>query len=431
MGPAATFDKSFLQNLTVDEAVWFDMYFIPVITPLFFVETLADLEKERIRPGRTAEDEVRIIAEKTPELSAAMNVHHVTICEGELRGNPSRYNGRPVLAGGRQVIKDGKKGIVFDHSPEADAFNRWRNGEFRDVERLFAKQWRLALATPPKPPGEEFLSWEKKGLQDCKNVQQVHAFARAIIREKRQTPHARLKFVFEMLGLTRDLEYMARIYMSRGAPPLHEYCPYTAHVLEVEVFFRLATERGVLDRNRPSDRVDIAYLHYLPFSQIFISYDRLHKTTVPLFLTDKQVFVPGEDLKADLGLINARHLALPEATRNEGVYSFAPRPPTDGKYLTADLWDKLMSPGWRKPRDITTTPEARAKLIANMNAMRAAAAAGKKSPPEFSLDEADSVQIPRNIHRQRGSWFQVAKDYDDKPKEGAGENQQAGGEPTK
>lgn len=416
MGPASTFDKSFLQNLTVDESVWFDMYFTPVVTPLFFVETLADLEKENIRPGRTPEDEVRIIAEKTPELSAAMNVYHLTLCHSELRGDPSRYNGRPVLAGARRAVNDGKKGIVFDHSPEADAFNRWRNGEFREVERLFAKQWRLALATPPKPPGEGFLSWERTGLQDCKNVQQVHAFARAIIREKRQTPYARIKFVFEMLGLTKDLDYMAHLYMARGAPSLYEYCPYTAHVLEVEVFFRLATERGILDRNRPSDRIDIAYLHYLPFSQVFVSYDRLHKTTVPLFLTDKQMFVLGADLKADLGLINARHLALPEATRNAGIYSFGAMPPINGKFLTADLWDKLMSPNWRKPRERTTTPEARTKLIEGMKAMQAAAAAAKGSPPEFTLDEADSVQIPRNIHRQRGSWFQVAKDHDDKPK---------------
>lgn len=27
MGPAAIFDKSYLQSLTVDEAVWFDLYF--------------------------------------------------------------------------------------------------------------------------------------------------------------------------------------------------------------------------------------------------------------------------------------------------------------------------------------------------------------------------------------------------------------------
>jgi len=46
VGPIALFDKSFLQSLNVDEAVLFDHFFLPVISPLFFVETLADLSRE-------------------------------------------------------------------------------------------------------------------------------------------------------------------------------------------------------------------------------------------------------------------------------------------------------------------------------------------------------------------------------------------------
>jgi hypothetical protein len=45
MGPVALFDKSFLQSLSLDDAVWFDHFFAPVICPIFFVETLADLKK--------------------------------------------------------------------------------------------------------------------------------------------------------------------------------------------------------------------------------------------------------------------------------------------------------------------------------------------------------------------------------------------------
>lgn len=45
MVPIALFDKSFLQSLSVDKSVWFDHFFLPVVCPLFFVETLADLTK--------------------------------------------------------------------------------------------------------------------------------------------------------------------------------------------------------------------------------------------------------------------------------------------------------------------------------------------------------------------------------------------------
>jgi hypothetical protein len=46
MGPMALFDKSFLQSISTDEAVWFDHFFIPIICPVFYVETLGNLAKE-------------------------------------------------------------------------------------------------------------------------------------------------------------------------------------------------------------------------------------------------------------------------------------------------------------------------------------------------------------------------------------------------
>jgi hypothetical protein len=46
MGPIAIFDKSALQALNMDEAVWFDAFFSANVTPPLYVETLADLEKE-------------------------------------------------------------------------------------------------------------------------------------------------------------------------------------------------------------------------------------------------------------------------------------------------------------------------------------------------------------------------------------------------
>ncbi len=43
MGPILIFDKSALQSFGIDESVWLDNYFLTNITPLFYVETLADL----------------------------------------------------------------------------------------------------------------------------------------------------------------------------------------------------------------------------------------------------------------------------------------------------------------------------------------------------------------------------------------------------
>ena len=101
-GPIALFDKSFLHSLNVDEAVWFDHFFISNIAPVFFVETLADLEK-LMRNGRTPEQVVGNIAEKTPQMSGNVNAYHGNICLGNLFGHSVPMKGQIVVASSEPV----------------------------------------------------------------------------------------------------------------------------------------------------------------------------------------------------------------------------------------------------------------------------------------------------------------------------------------
>src|SRR5262245_30244074 len=79
MGPNTIFDKSALQALSIDESVWLEAYFLSNVTPLFYVETLADLEKAAAE-GRTPEEVVASLASKTPS-DAYPNVHHRTLIQ--------------------------------------------------------------------------------------------------------------------------------------------------------------------------------------------------------------------------------------------------------------------------------------------------------------------------------------------------------------
>ena len=96
-GPILLFDKSMLQSLSVDEAVWLDTFYFPCITPVFFTETLADLEKE-VQKGRSAEEVVGNLAEKTP-IGGAINVYHQTLSMNELLGRTVelRKQGRDII----------------------------------------------------------------------------------------------------------------------------------------------------------------------------------------------------------------------------------------------------------------------------------------------------------------------------------------------
>jgi hypothetical protein len=61
-GPILIFDKSLLESLNLDEAILLDNFYMSNITPPFFVECLADLEKS-IRSRSTPEQLVGSFAE--------------------------------------------------------------------------------------------------------------------------------------------------------------------------------------------------------------------------------------------------------------------------------------------------------------------------------------------------------------------------------
>ena len=80
---------------------------------------------------------------------------------------------------------------------------------------------------------------------------------------------------------------------------MRDFAPHTAHVFTVDLFFSICLGADLISRDRPSNNIDVAYLHYLSFCMAFTSNDNLHARTASLFMTGDQVFVHGRDLKVD------------------------------------------------------------------------------------------------------------------------------------
>ena len=66
---------------------------------------------------------------------------------------------------------------------------------------------------------------------------------------------------------------------------MREFCPYFHYVYSVDLFFNFAVSADLISRVRPKgkadNKVDIAYLYYLPFCMVFTSNDNLHERVVP------------------------------------------------------------------------------------------------------------------------------------------------------
>jgi hypothetical protein len=145
------------------------------ITPLFFVECLADLEKA-IKSKSTPEQLVGSLANRTPDMQGNPNAHHLHVLQAELSGqfDITKVMGRVALPGGRCVQLGDKMGVVYQQSKEAEAFIRWSQREFLAVEREISRSWRRSLTSIDleamvKRVSEEIGPWRvPKSLADAK-----------------------------------------------------------------------------------------------------------------------------------------------------------------------------------------------------------------------------------------------------------------------
>lgn len=410
MGPIILFDKSVLQSFSVDESVLFDNFFLSNICPIFFVETLADLEKA-VRAGRTPEEEVGLIAAKTPVMHSYPNMFHRDLCISNLLGYPVTMDGRPVIAGGNLVKTKSQSGVVFEETPEARAFSRWQDGKFLEVEREMAEIWRDSVATLNFDVITD--SFRALGINPstCRTLNDAKSIAESIVTGSAQSQGRMRRLFLPLLGITDDLvKDIVKRWHHYGCPSLISYAPYAAYVLTVDIFFYIAIAAKLIASEKVTNKIDLAYLFYLPFCMVFTSFDRFHSQCAPLFLRDDQAFIWGADLKADLVKINRYYDGLPESEKEKGLYAFASRPPKDDGFLIAQLWDRFL-PSWRKsvefipPKDNEATKKfvEQIKEVADAEPLR-------PDKVDFDRSNPDSVVIKRKLSKRRGKWWQLPKD---------------------
>jgi hypothetical protein len=405
VGPVLIFDKSVLESLNPDEAVWLDQFFLTNITPLFFVETLADLDK-KARSGRTPEDIVGSLAYRTPDLHAKANIHHRHLLEGELtgEGRVDMETGRPHIGGGKYVELGGQTGAVFEASPEEEAMTRWQEHKFLEVERTYAKRWREALSYVDLEEIYAYYQIAFAGQPKPKTVEEVKAMVDKVIDAPNQEQI--LIAALGSVGVSPKFqeEIIAR-WRIEGQPLIRDFAPYLAYVFTIDLVFQFGIGSDLIGRGRPSHKIDLAYLYYLPFCVVFTSNDRLHKLLAPLFLRDDQSFIPGDELKADLARLNAHYDVLPPETKAQGVYAFAHSPPHDTSFLTTRIWDKYMSPRWRErqaPSPQPASPLGKEFHQKIKELVKKAKTEGTSQPTKQG--ESDQLVIKRMVRGTRGKW---------------------------
>ncbi|MFH1405271.1 MAG: hypothetical protein ABIH21_04215, partial [Patescibacteria group bacterium] len=351
MGPTLIFDKSTLQTLSFDEAVWLDQFYNVNITPMFFVETLVDLEKE-VRAGKTQEEIVGQIAGRTPIMHSYVNAHYRYLLEGELSGQGEvEMLGRPVIPGGRVVKLGNETGVIHEAPQEIEAFQRWQKGDFLSVERDIAKHWRSDLLENSAP----YLGIFQEVLSDIKihkNLDELIEQTKRIIDETEQEQILLMGLC--LIGASPSLCREAlEVWKTKGHLTIRGAFPYFTHIISIDLFYYLGTTSGLLReyRHPQTHKIDLAYLYYLPFCNIFVSNDKFQLAVAPYFLNEEQEVISGARMKEDLNRLDDHFDKVTSSEeKNRGVCSFALIPPDDPSFIVVGLWDKFMAPKWREMR---------------------------------------------------------------------------------
>src|SRR5487761_2258209 len=97
---------------------------------------------------------------------------------------------------------------------------------------------------------------------------------------------------------------------------------------------------------RPTNRIDIQYFKYLPFTEVFSSADDLHAALFPVFARRGQIFMPGRELKSALQDMAGYYESLPDEKRKLGSMTYADYPPVAMDNAITRVFDRKC-PNWR------------------------------------------------------------------------------------
>jgi hypothetical protein len=286
-------------------------------------------------------------------------------------------------------------------------------GEFLALERDFASIWRRSLTTLDLDAISRSFREIGIGGESSRTLVEAKEVASRVVADSGK---AQQLISLALLFLGASPQQQTRIlaqWAEADSPPIASYAPYAAYVLTVEMFFQIALSASLISSARPSNRVDIGYLFYLPFSMVFISSDGLHRRCAPLFLRSDQEFVWGLDLKKDLARLNEYFSQFSEDAKEKGVRSFAVTPPREGDFLVTQLWDRHLRP-WRDyPKEpVQLSSEQRAKLIKQLRQISEAPEL-PQDQVDFNPSDPDSLSLEQRVRKRKGSWWQLPKDLED------------------
>jgi len=357
MGPQLLIDKSTLQSLSYNEVMSLNIHYYVVYTPVLFIEILGDLKK--FSNSEISKREVQKLAKKISAMDSCFTANYRILLYNDLMGNRVNMDYRPVRLGGQQVVtKAGEKGIFFDEEQEHKALRRWLVGQFSEAEKILSESWRRSTRAL------DLQSWQKlfqsnQTIPKARNYNELLTMTEEFIGNQSLQLESIQVLLSEVEFTKRDRNNIFNRWLKKEMPALKDFAPYAFYCLKVFVAFYLGIANRLIG-TKPTNRIDLEYLLYVPFCRVLSSTDKFLREFGPCFLNNNQDFVWGNDLKADLKRISEHWRSLTDNQKCEYRDKHGCYPPERDDSITYKLWRKYMgTPRERKP----LTPEREKEIM--------------------------------------------------------------------
>ena len=369
MGPTIILDKSSLQALSKKELIILNKLYFVNVPPILPIEILADLKKVK-DPEALNEKTVIEISNKLIQSDNYFNIHYSFIMISALLGL-DYLNERRTLVKAKSKVKDkdGEIGFLLEESDEQKAAREWQKGNFSESEKILAAQWRSYVKQIDLQVIREQWSGVKNKIPECNSFSYLLSLTDSFIANVQRQD----QLIFAFLdGLPLDQQLSSKIFyrwQSENFKFIKDFAPYFYFVNRINTAFHIGLVYNLVS-SKASDKtsIDLEYLYYLPFCNIFSSRDNFHKDFGVNFLFEDQTFIDGDELKADLGNIILKLESEDGELKIDWDENFHLEPPDDKDSFTYKMWRKYLPswhPGWFYRK--SAYPQKDEKLSSELN----------------------------------------------------------------
>jgi len=364
MGPNILIDKSTLQSLSRredrDEISHLFHHYEVIICRTLLLEILGDLSKETSSP----DDVVQELSHKLTPLDSKVIPAWQELCAGNLLGQAVPMDGRPIIREGTPVtLADGRKIIFFDETEEMKLLRKWQVKGFTESERRFAKERREAYESQNLEAMLQTMRPVLKEKKKFKSLEEAKGFInQSLSNSDKAIQQNWLGYLLNLLQISAELTTLIyNRWLKLGMPTIGIFAPYGEYCIKAITLFVVGTVNGFVS-TKNTNPIDLEYLYYLPFCQVFTTKDIFQKKMSQHLLRADQEFIPCEILKQDLARISEEHSRQLKAQAPEERTLYERYPPDLENSVTLQMWKKYMAPKRKNPF-AKMTPELHKQIM--------------------------------------------------------------------